>query len=225
MTKILLIEDNSEISNNIKEYLQLENFSVTQAFDGEQGIERALREEYDIILLDLMLPIVDGVSLARKVRQKKDTPIIMTTARESLEHRLEGFEVGAVDYLVKPFDLKELVARIRVHLRSPKSYNTQEVEKLQIWDIVFDIHKQSFFRGSQEIHLTQKEFLIFQKLYEERRRVVSRSEIIESLWGEESLFDGGDNKLDVYISNLRAKLGKQSIKTVKSVWYILWELS
>jgi DNA-binding response OmpR family regulator len=118
MTKILLIEDNREISTNIKEYLELEHFSVIQAFDGEQGIERALRENYDIILLDLMLPIVDGITLARKVRQKKDTPIIMTTARESIEHRLEGFEVGAVDYLIKPFDLKELVARIRVHLRT-----------------------------------------------------------------------------------------------------------
>ena len=106
MTKILLIEDNREISANIKEYLELEHFNVVQAFDGEQGIERALRENYDIILLDLMLPIVDGITLARKVRQKKDTPIIMTTARESIEHRLEGFDSGAVDYLIKPFDLK-----------------------------------------------------------------------------------------------------------------------
>lgn len=93
MTKILLIEDNREISANIKEYLELENFSVVQAFDGEQGIERALRENYDMILLDLMLPVVDGITLARKVRQKKDTPIIMITARESLADRLQGFEV------------------------------------------------------------------------------------------------------------------------------------
>lgn len=133
MTKILLIEDNREISANIKEYLELEHFSVIQAFDGEQGIERALRENYDIILLDLMLPVVDGITLARKVRQKKDTPIIMTTARESIEHRLEGFEVGAVDYLIKPFDLKELVARIRVHLRTlPQNNISPETSFTQI---------------------------------------------------------------------------------------------
>ena len=133
MTKILLIEDNREISANIKEYLELEHFSVVQAFDGEQGIERALRENYDIILLDLMLPVVDGITLARKVRQKKDTPIIMTTARESIEHRLEGFEVGAVDYLIKPFDLKELVARIRVHLRTlPLNNSSQESSFVQL---------------------------------------------------------------------------------------------
>ncbi len=133
MTKILLIEDNREISANIKEYLELEHFNVVQAFDGEQGIERALRENYDIILLDLMLPIVDGITLARKVRQKKDTPIIMTTARESIEHRLEGFDSGAVDYLIKPFDLKELVARIRVHLRTlPQNNISRETSYSQL---------------------------------------------------------------------------------------------
>ncbi len=133
MTKILLIEDNREISANIKEYLELEHFNVVQAFDGEQGIERALRENYDIILLDLMLPIVDGITLARKVRQKKDTPIIITTARESIEHRLEGFDSGAVDYLIKPFDLKELVARIRVHLRTlPQNNISRETSYSQL---------------------------------------------------------------------------------------------
>lgn len=133
MTKILLIEDNREISANIKEYLELEHFNVVQAFDGEQGIERALRENYDIILLDLMLPIVDGITLARKVRQKKDTLIIITTARESIEHRLEGFDSGAVDYLIKPFDLKELVARIRVHLRTlPQNNISRETSYSQL---------------------------------------------------------------------------------------------
>lgn len=223
MTKILLIEDNKEISQNIKEYLELEHFSVIQAFDGESWLEKALKESYDVLLLDLMLPFIDGITISRKVLQKKDVPILMITARESLDHRLEGFDVWAVDYLVKPFDLKELLARIRVHIRKA-SLLPSLPENFKIGNVVFDMSKQSFFQDGEKIHLTQKEFLIFQILFEERKRVVSRTQIIESLWGESWLFEGGDNKLDVYISNLRSKLGKESIKTIKSVGYTLWDV-
>ncbi len=225
MKKILLIEDNREISQNIKEYLELEHFHVTQAFDGETGIERATREDYDMILLDLMLPGVDGVSIARRVRLKKGTPIIMITARESLSDRLEWFEVGAVDYLVKPFHLKELYARILVHIgkKQPLSSWEENSTLIHIGNIDIDLAKHTFFKEAQEIHLTQKEFLIFEKLLLEKERVVTRGDIIEYLWGENGLFEGGDNKLDVYISNIRAKLGKNIIKTIKSVGYTLWD--
>ncbi|MDA9128936.1 response regulator transcription factor [Candidatus Gracilibacteria bacterium] len=220
--KILLIEDNRDISENIKEYLELENFTVTQAFDGETGIERATREDYDIILLDLMLPGVDGITIAKKAKQKNNTPIIMITARESIEHRLEGFESGAVDYLVKPFDLRELHARVQIHMQNSRiSQNgTQEGmgEKIDLGDVVIDLKKHEFSRGGLSVHLTQKEFLIIEKLILEQDRVVTRSDIIEHLWGESSLFEG-DNKLDVYISNIRKKLGKNIVKTVKGVGY------
>jgi len=225
MKKILLVEDNREISANIREYLEMENFSVTQAFDWEVGIEKATKDEYDLILLDLMLPEVDGISIARRVREKKGTPIIMTTARETLQDRLLGFEVWAVDYMVKPFDLAELHARILVHLE--KTY-TNDLEKphddtiCTIWDIEVNLKKHSFTKNGEDIHLTQKEFLIVEKLISQGDRVVSRADIIEHLWGWDSLFDG-DNKLDVYISNIRSKLGKKVIKTVKWVWYMIWE--
>lgn len=219
--KVLLIEDNKDISQNIKEYLEMEDFIVDQAFDGEVGIEKATRSDYDIILLDLMLPEVDGISICRKVVQKKDTPIIMITARESIDDRLLWFETGAIDYLVKPFDLRELSARIHVHLSSKSPKNSIK-KNILLWEAEICLEKREFQYKWENIHLTQKEFLILEKLIIEKDVVVSRSDIIEYLWWEEALFHGGDNKLDVYISNLRSKLGKNIIKTIKWVGYTLW---
>lgn len=222
MAKILLIEDNRDISKNIYEYFELEWHSITQAFDGEVGIEKATKGDYDIILLDLMLPEVDGIDIARRVVQKKSTPIIMITARESINDRLLGFETWAVDYLVKPFDLRELYARVMVHLEKEKVWSSASWQKIYVWDIEIDIKKHSFTKSWQDIHLTQKEFLIMEKLISLQDQVVSRSDIIEYLWWWDGLFDG-DNKLDVYISNIRSKLWKQIIKTVKWVGYMIGE--
>ena len=220
--RILLIEDNKEISENIREYLELEDFEVVQAFDGERGIERATREDYDLILLDLMLPEIDGISIARRVALKKNTPVLMITARESLQDRLLGFDVWAVDYLVKPFELSELLARMKVHLSRNCEEHDSKGEILSLWDIEINIAKHQFIKNWEEIHLTQKEFLIFRYLIYKRDQVVTRGEIIEALWGEDEIFEKSwDNKLDVYISNLRSKLGKSVIKTVKSVGYTL----
>jgi len=220
--RILLIEDNREISENIKEYLELEDFEVVQAFDWERGIERATREDYDLILLDLMLPEVDGISIARRVTLKKDVPMIMITAKESLSDRLLGFEVWAVDYLVKPFELSELLARMKVHLSRKCDERISESDVFFLWDIAVNLAKHQFQKDGQDIHLTQKEFLILKFLIEKHEQVVTRGEIIEALWGEDEIFEkSGDNKLDVYISNIRSKLGKTVIKTVKSVGYTL----
>lgn len=224
MKKVLLIEDNRDISRNIKEYLELEDFTVVQAFDGEVGIEKATKEDYDIILLDLMLPEVDGISIARRVVQKKGTPIIMITARETVNDRLLWFETGAVDYLVKPFDLRELHARIMVHLWKASLLWGQQKKsgEICIADVCINLKKHSFTREGVDVHLTQKEYLIMEKLTESQDQVVSRADIIEHLWGWDSLFDG-DNKLDVYISNIRSKLWKKVIKTIKGVGYTLWD--
>jgi len=225
MKKILIIEDNKEISENIKQYLELEDYVITQAFDGEQGIERATKEDYDLILLDLMLPVVDGIDIARRVVAKKWTPIIMTTARETLQDRLLWFDIWAVDYLVKPFNLSELHARILVHIwnkTQPWSNSEAHKWKVSIEGIDIDFKKHIFSRDGDDIHLTQKEFLIVEKLFSLRDQVVSRSDIIEYLWWGDALF-GWDNKLDVYISNIRSKLGKKFVKTIKWVGYMLWE--
>lgn len=225
MTKILLIEDNRDISRNIKEYLELEWYDVTQAFDGELWIEKATKDDFALILLDLMLPEVDGISIARRVVVKKWTPIIMITARESVWDRLLGFETWAVDYLVKPFDLRELHARVMVHLQNSSSNSSaagRNNDEITLWEVCINLKKHEFNVSGKDVHLTQKEFLIVEKLISLRDQVVSRADIIEYLWGWDSLFDG-DNKLDVYISNIRSKLWKKIIKTVKWVGYMLWE--
>jgi len=211
--KILIVEDNREISNNIKDYLELENFEVVQAFDGELGYELVKSNKFDLILLDLMLPKIDGNTIARKLSQKIDAKIIMITARDSISQKLEGFENWAIDYIVKPFDLRELEARIKANLQIQKNSS-----KINFWEIKIDLDKREFFNSWKKVKITTKEFLIFSYLYENKDRVCSRTDLIEYVWGAENIFDD-DSKLDVYISNLRKKLDKKLIETVKGVGY------
>ena len=213
MKKILLIEDNKEISNNIKEYLALENFDVTQAFDWEIWLDKALGKKFDLILLDLMLPEIDWITIAKKLVRKIDTPIIMITAKDSINQKLEWFESGAIDYIVKPFDLRELEARIKVNLKINSSH------VIDIKDLEINLDKREFLKWWELVKITTKEFLIFKYLYENKSRVCTRTDLIEYVWWNDSVFDD-DSKLDVYISNLRKKLDKKIIETVKWVWYI-----
>ena len=218
MKKILLIEDNKEISNNIKEYLELENFDVTQAFDWEKWLDKALGKKYDLILLDLMLPEIDGITISKKLSIKIETPIIMITARDSINQKLEWFESWAVDYIVKPFDLRELEARIKAILKFNSLSSMINLKNLSI-----DLEKRKFLNDDKEVKITTKEFLIFEYLYENKNRVCTRTDLIGHVWGNDSLFDD-DAKLDVYISNLRKKLDKKIIETVKWVWYRFWDI-
>ena len=212
--KILLIEDNKEISANVKEYLELEDFEVDTCFDGECWLEKAIYKNYDLILLDLMIPVIDGVTVCRKLRQRKDTPVIMITAKDSIDDKVLWLDTGASDYIVKPFDLRELMARINSVMKRNISTNiTYELGTISI-----DLDKRSFLKDNTEVHITQKEFLILEKLISNKWNVVNRSDIIEYIWWESALFDG-DNKLDVYISNIRNKLDKHLIVTIKWVWY------
>jgi len=213
MKKILLIEDNKEISNNIKEYLELEDFKVTQAFDWEVWLDTVKSKKFDLILLDLMLPEIDGLTVARKLLWKIDTPIIMITAKDSINQKLEWFKNWAIDYLVKPFDLRELEARIKANLKIEKVSS-----ELFFWEIKINLEKRDFIKNWEKVKITTKEFLIFSYLYENKNRVCTRSDLIEYVWGNDSIFDD-DSKLDVYISNLRRKLDKKLIETIKWVGY------
>jgi DNA-binding response OmpR family regulator len=217
--KILLIEDNKEISRNIKEYLELEGFEVFQVFDWEDWINESKNKKYDLILLDLMLPEIDWYTIARKTTAKVDTPIIMITAKDSISSKLEWFENWAVDYIVKPFDLRELEARIKAVL---KINNTSKI--IKIGYLYIDLEKREFLKEDKKLKITTKEFLIFEYLYENKNRVCTRTDLIECVWGNDSLFDD-DAKLDVYISNLRKKLDKKLIETIKWVWYRFWDIN
>ena len=217
--KILLVEDNKEISRNIKEYLELEWFEVFQVFDWENWINESKNKKYDLILLDLMLPEIDWYTIARKTSNKVDTPIIMITAKDSISSKLEWFDNWAIDYIVKPFDLRELEARIKAIL---KINNISKI--IKTWCLYIDLEKREFLKADtkcqygEKVKITTKEFLIFEYLYENKNRVCTRSDLIEYVWGNDSLFDD-DAKLDVYISTLRKKLDKKIIETIKWVWY------
>ncbi|MCD5380911.1 response regulator transcription factor [Candidatus Gracilibacteria bacterium] len=213
MKKILLIEDNKEISDSIKQYLELEDFSVKQIFRGDDGLDEALVGTYDLILLDVMLPGVDGFRIAEKLSRKIETPILMITAKDSIDDKLEGFDKGVVDYIVKPFDLRELEARIGVILSKNGTKNIFEFKNISI-----DIEHRTFTKDNDEIKITQKEFLILDYLLNNKGNPIARTDIIEHLWGGDSLFEG-DGKLDVYISNLRKKFDKELIETIKGFGY------
>ena len=213
MKKILLIEDNKEINDSIKKYLELDNFFVKSCFDWTDWIEYALTWKYDLILLDIMLPEIDGIRLAEKVVSKIKTPIIMITARDSIDDKLLWFDSWAVDYIVKPFDLRELEARIFSVLGRNNEDLTFTFE-----DISIDLKSRNFVKSWDSVKVTQKEFLILELLLKHKWEVVSRTDIIYYVWWESSLFDA-DSKLDVYISNLRNKFSKSIIETIKWFWY------
>lgn len=212
---ILLIEDNKEISNNIKEYLELEDFIVDTAFDWEIWMDKALLKKYDLILLDLMLPEIDWLTISRKLSTKINTPIIILTAKDSIEDKLKWFETWAVDYIVKPFDLRELEVRIKTRLKK------ELPNQIEYSDVKINLDKREFIKKWENIHITIKEFLIFEFLYKNKNRLLSRWDIIEYVWGKTELFDA-DWKLDVYISNLRKKIDKNIIETVRWVGYKIW---
>ena len=215
MKHILLVEDNKEISKNIQEYLEINSYSVDTAYDGELGIEKATKKNYDLILLDLMLPEVDGLTIARRVMEKTPTPIIMTTARWSIDDKLKWFDKGAIDYLVKPFDLRELMARIAVALSSEK--NPESSDDIFIkQDVHIHLKNRIFQKWAEEVSVTQKEFLIIQFLLNQSPEAVSRTDVIDAVWWESERFEA-DGKLDVYIYTIRSKFGKEFITTIK--WF------
>lgn len=214
--KILIIEDNRVINKNILKYLKIEWFNVDGVFDGQTGFDMAISNNYDLILLDIMIPIIDGITLCKKILEKKKIPIIMITAKDTVEDRILWLESGADDYIIKPFDLGELVARIYAVLRR---WNKELFDKIKYGDIEIDIQKKEITRNGNLIELTLKEFFILEYLINNRNQAVSRTDIISYIWWwEDSMFEA-DAKLDVYISNIRKKLDKTIIDTIKWFWY------
>lgn len=223
--RILIIEDEPKVSSFIKKGLEENNYVTDVAFDGDIGINKALNNDFDLILLDLNLPIINGYEVCREIRKAKSSiPILMLTALGTVEEKLRGFEVGADDYLLKPFEFRELLARMKVLLkRSEKVISSDSI--LTVSDIVMDTAKKIVKRNNVEIDLTAKEFMLLEYLIRNKNRVVSRAELAENIW--EITFDTGTNVIEVYINFLRKKIESNSseklIYTRVGMGYILKE--
>lgn len=214
---ILLVEDHKVIADNIKKYLELEWNNVLIVENWLYAIEVVKHQVFDIILLDIMLPGLDGISICKKIREaQNNTPIIMTTSKWEIEDKLEWFDYWADDYLVKPFDLKELSARINAIIKRVAIKDVIDYK-----DIRLDKDQKKVFKKNKEIKFTIKEFMILELLLESIWRSISRTTIVQEIRGNDSIFEE-DSKLDVYISNIRKKLWKNLIETIKWYGYQIW---
>ncbi|MEL6671802.1 MAG: response regulator transcription factor [Bacteroidota bacterium] len=220
---ILLVEDEANVSAFIKKGLEEYGYHVTQAFDGELGLKLALQNPYDLIILDVILPGLNGLQVCERIREKGvyDIPILMLTALGSTEDVVTGLESGADDYLKKPFKFQELLARVRVLLRRGKLGALSQVLRLE--DLELDINKKTVQRKGEAIQLTAKEFNLLAYLMRNQAKVVSRAEILENVW--QMSFDPGTNVIDVYVNYLRKKVDRdydpKLIHTVVGMGYIL----
>jgi DNA-binding response OmpR family regulator len=205
--KILIIEDERRVANLIKKGLEEQHYVAELAPDGLQGKKMALNNEYDVILMDILLPDMNGLELCRQIRQAKpQTPIIMLTALGTTDDKIGGLDAGADDYLVKPFDFRELEARIRnVAKRNSNPFLQKNI--LQIADLKLNPKTLMVTRNEKEINLTPKEFKLLHYMMMNSGRVLSRTEIAEKVW--DTTFDTGTNFIDVYINYLRKKIDKE----------------
>lgn len=222
--RILIIEDEREISRFMELELGCEGYQVQVEHDGIKGLIAAREQTFDLIILDRMLPGMEGLEVCRRLRQHSDIPIILLTARAEVTERVEGLDSGANDYLVKPFHLEELLARIRLHLRL---YNAALRDELHFENIRMNIRSRELFRNEDKIELSPREFELMQLFMEHPLQVLSRTEILKKVWGWD--YEGQDNVLDVYMHALREKLERRQqarvLHTVRGVGYILKALS
>jgi len=209
MARVLIIEDESKVAISVKKWLEENKFLVDLAPDGAVGRHLAQTNTYDIVLLDLNLPFLSGFEVCREIKAAQPTlPIILVTAMDNIEQKLSGFEAGADDYLVKPFDFRELLARMKTLLKRNQATNegTESPEILRMADLEVDLGYKSVVRSGITIELTAKEFALLEYLLRRNGRVASRPEIVENVW--DINFDLGTNVVDVYVNFLRKKIDR-----------------
>lgn len=216
---ILIIEDEKKLVDILKKALRGERYAFDVAYDGEEGLEKALKGNYGLIILDLSLPKKDGMDVCRELRaQLVHTPVIMLTARGVIENKIDGLDAGADDYLLKPFSLDELFARIRAVLRRRKVI---EIPLLQVADVILDGKKHEVTRAGKVVSLTPKEYRILETLMRDKGQAVTRQMLIDEVWGPE--FEETNNELNVHVRYLRRKidLGRKNplIHTLRGVGY------
>lgn len=220
--RILIIEDDQAIVKLLQRSLVLEGYEVSVALDGLLGYTAVREEKPDLVILDWMLPELDGLEVCRSIREEGNTPILMLTARDHIRNRIEGLDAGADDYVVKPFDLNELLARVRALLRRTQQ---DRVIELKFADLVLDTSTREARRGERKISLTAKEYDLLDLFMRHPRQVLTREMIFDRVWGYD--FGGESNVLDVYIRYLRQKLEsgeeKRLIFTARGVGYAMRE--
>lgn len=203
--RILLVEDEEAIREAVAAYLKRENYAVVGVGDGQSAVEEFARHHFDLVILDLMLPAVSGEQVCRIIRDASDVPIIMLTAKGEVEDRIIGLELGADDYLVKPFSPRELVARCRALLRRAHMDSEPQREVLEFGDLTIDVSGHKVLIRGEEVDLTASEFKLLTTLSRFPGRVYSRMELVEKVLGYD--FEGYERTIDSHVKNLRAKLG------------------
>jgi len=214
---ILLIEDQQKLADNMKQFLELEHFAVTVSNDGKDGFEKAMTQECDLLILDLNLPGMDGYEICSMLRDhKKNMPILMLTARTKQQEIIHGLNIGADDYLTKPFDLEELLARIRALTRR----NNERSPQLSTKTITLDTNTHEVWKGKKKIELSPKEFSLLHFLLQKKGLVQERTSMLEHVWGgrDDLMFS---QTVDVHVAYVRRKLGKDVIDTVPGRGYLV----
>ncbi len=223
--RILVVDDEPAVQSALSRAFALEHYDVSQAMDGREALERIGATPYEVVILDISMPHIDGLEVCRRLREGGDrTPVLMLTAREEIDDRVAGLDAGADDYLVKPFALRELLARVRALLRRASDPDSPE-ESLSFEDMRLDLLAHEAHRGERELQLTRTEFLLLEMFMRHPRQVLTRSAIFEHVWGYD--FGSTSNSLGVYMGYLRRKtelLGEpRLLHTVRGVGYVLRE--
>ena len=220
MKNILIIEDEVNISDFIKMELEYEGYKADTYSDGKDGLEAAIKNNYDLVILDLMLPGLNGLEVCRRIKKNKDTPIIMLSAKDSVMDKVAGLQIGADDYIAKPFAIEELLARIQVVFRREEKVI---LGRITFKDLVIDQGTRTVYKENEEIMLTNKEYELLMLLINNKNQVLSRNIILEKIWGYN--YEIETTVVDVYIKYLRNKLHSENkeeyIQTVRSVGYIM----
>jgi len=221
--KILVVDDEEKLRKMICDYLEAVGFETVMAKDGVEAVSTFVEEQPDLIIMDIMMPGIDGIDSTRRIRERSNVPIIMVTAKAEEGDKLLGLEMGADDYVVKPFSLKELAARVRALLRrvsfsEPKVLETEESKVLTIKDLKLDSDKMTVYRGKDKLNLTSVQFTILKHLMCEPGRVFTRIQILNSF--QEDLFEGYERTIDVHIKNIRKVIERVPSKPeyIETVW-------
>lgn len=214
--RILIVEDEPDLLRSLAQALREEGYAVDTAADGEDGLYKAENFEYDTVILDVMLPKMDGWQILGRLRKTKKTPVLMLTARDQSRDRVRGLDTGADDYVVKPFDLSELFARVRALIRRSQNKTTNVIE---IGDVKIDTAARNIFKAEKPVELTAREYSLVEFLAMHRGEVVTRTQLYEHLFDEND--DTFSNLLDVHVSNVRKKLGAEFIVTRRGHGYCI----